>query len=98
MSLAPPDDSPTEAPDRSRFRVVADVLRAARSTDAKARILWDADLDPVRGERYLSLLDDAGLLDVDAGYAVTEAGRRYLADWDPIEPVVERVEDEVGDV
>lgn len=83
------DDTTTDPSHRSTFRIVADVLRAAQRTETKSRIFRRANLNHTRGERYLSFLDDVGLVEVDDGVRVTEEGLGYLSDWTHLEQYLE---------
>lgn len=85
MMVGTRKDTTTDPAHRSAFRIVADVLRAARSTDTKSRIFRRANLNHTRGERYLTFCDAAGLLEVEDGVRVTEEGLGYLSDWTHLE-------------
>lgn len=84
----------TDTDHRSSLQIVADVLRAARYENTKSCLFRQANLNHVRGERYLDFCRHRGLLDADdGGYEVTRKGRAFLSDWNHLEDYLVKVED-----
>lgn len=83
--MATMTDGTTDPGRRSAFRIVADLLRAAEMTDVRSRVFRRADLNHTRGERYLTFLDEVGLVETGDGIEVTDEGQGYLSDWDHLE-------------
>lgn len=88
-------DTTPDPAHRSTFRIVAEVLRAARRTDTKSRVFRRANLNHTRGERYLHLCEEMGLLEIDDGVRVTEEGRGYLSDWTHLEQYLDPLREEL---
>jgi len=72
---------------RSKGRIFADILRAVQDGPAKVtHILYRANLSHDRLTRYLSQLEESGLIvrqqDGDKiTYAITEKGQRFLVEF-----------------
>lgn len=83
-----------ETDHRSSLRIVADVLRAAMYENTKSCLFRQANLNHVRGERYLDFCVERRLIRPHAdGYEVTEKGRAYLNDWAHLEQYLVAVEE-----
>ena len=69
---------------RGRLDIVRDVLSIASVKVRKTRIMYGANLSFVQLEKYLSLLQESGLLehDGDSSYLVTERGMAFLQLYD----------------
>lgn len=90
-SRTDPADPPR---DRSTYRIVADLLRAAREADTRTRIVRQAGLDPAHGQRVLTFMEETGLVELDDdGWRVTDEGRGYLTDWARLEGIVVEVDE-----
>ena len=64
---------------RSRFDIIADVMRVAGKGANKTRIMYLANLSYLLLEKYLWETIRAGFLQLgDGGYSVTEKGEEFL--------------------
>ena len=65
---------------RSRFEIMADIIRACLSPRGKTRIMCKVKLNFRQANDYLSQLTSLGLLSKENGkYVTTEKGREYLS-------------------
>lgn len=69
---------------RSRIEVIADILAEASNGANKTRVMYRANLNFLRFDRYFSQLMDKGLIveenssDGKVIYRTTDAGKRFL--------------------
>lgn len=83
-----------ETDHRSSLRIVADLIRATMYENTKSCLFRQANLNHVRGQRYLDFCTERGLIRPLAdGYEVTEKGRGYLSDWGHLERYLVAVEE-----
>lgn len=84
----------TSTDQRSSIQIVADVLRAARYEGTKSCVFRQANLNHMRGERYLEFCTGRGLLEETGdGFDVTRKGRSFLSDWSHLEDYLVKVEE-----
>lgn len=88
---------------RSRFEVIADILRVVRKRGTKARVMLSARVNGAIAGEYLNLLQNGGLLRRVDGenqpYLITERGTEYLEVYDSLNnllslPVISKISDE----
>lgn len=74
---------------RSRFEILADILRLAREEAKKTRILYQANLNHAQLQRYLAFLTDKGFLERQDNphirYKTTEKGLKFLSMFQKID-------------
>lgn len=67
---------------RSYFEIIADILKLCRIKANKTRILYQVNLNYILLQKYLNLLMDKGLLEVDEDrrkwYTTTDKGEDFL--------------------
>ena len=67
---------------RGKLEIMADVLSAARKGARKTEIVYKANLNFNRVERYLLHLEENGLIaNTGALYTTTDKGRKFLHDF-----------------
>ena len=67
---------------RGKLEIMADVLSAARKGARKTEIVYKANLNFNRVERYLLHLEENGLIEnTGALYTTTDKGRKFLHDF-----------------
>lgn len=66
---------------RDSVDIVADLVRGARRVTAKTPLFHEANLNAVRGNEYLAICVDAGLIDetIHGRYVATDRGEEYVA-------------------
>ncbi len=88
---------------RSRFEVIADILRVVRQRGTKAKVMLSARVNGAIAGEYLNLLEKGGLLGRVDGenqpYLITERGTEYLEVYDSLNnllslPVISKVSDQ----
>lgn len=74
---------------RTRFEIMVDILTVARKGALKTQIVYRANLNYNRVDKYLSFLERNGLLENhDAIYATTAKGEEFLHDYSNIKSLL----------
>lgn len=81
---------------RNAVQIIADVLSVASSGVNKTRIVYRANLNAVRAEKYIRYLMARGFMSVEEGpaggvYTVTEKGKEWLSKYKELEQRLERL-------
>ena len=67
---------------RGRFRLISDILSAAKNPSTKTSIVYSANLSFEQAQKYLDMLEEDGLLESHSSghkkYKITEKGRKFL--------------------
>lgn len=81
---------------RNAIQILADILSVASSGVHKTRIIYRANLNAVRAEKYIRYLIAKGLMSVEEGptggiYTATEKGKEWLSKYKELEQRLERL-------
>jgi len=86
--MFPLEQRPREIGNRTRLEILASMLKVASNGALKTHIMYKANLSHKQLERYLTFLEEKGLLaqavDEDVGnriYRITEKGFDFLRDY-----------------
>jgi len=64
---------------RSRIDIVVDVLKTVNNETTKTQVVYQANLNFKRADRYLKILQDMGLVEKASNrYRITENGKSIL--------------------
>ena len=70
---------------RSRIQIAADIIEIAKNGSRKTRIMYQGNLSFDLLQKYLDLLMNFGLIQIQDGneitYVATEKGRQFLEDF-----------------
>jgi predicted transcriptional regulator len=81
---------------RSRIRITADILEIAKVGSRKTRIMYQGNLSFDLLQKYLDMLVNYDLLEVNNGpektYVTTEKGKEFLEDYQELRKYSERAE------
>jgi predicted transcriptional regulator len=81
---------------RSRIQIAADILEIAKNGSRKTRIMYMGNLSFDLLQKYLDMLVNYELIEVQAGpeksYVATEKGRRFLEDYRELQKYSEMAE------
>ena len=67
---------------RSKFEIMVDILSVSRHGALKTQIVYRANLNYNRVDRYLKFLERNGLLvPLDTGYTTTKKGEEFLHEY-----------------
>jgi len=67
---------------RGRLEIIADILLVAREGAKKTQIVYKANLNFKRVEKYLPYLGEKGFIENTSGeYRTTEKGKEFLRDY-----------------
>ena len=67
---------------RTKFETMVDILRVSRQGALKTQIVYRANLNYNRVDRYLRFLERNGLLEREgSGYITTEKGEAFLREY-----------------
>ena len=84
---------------RSSLEIVHDMLSVATEKCKKTRILYDAHLNYLLLEKYLSVLLKNGLLEIDGSfYLVTWKGKDFLQKYEDYLERCSRIDKEITDM
>lgn len=74
---------------RSRIQIAADIIEIARSGSRKTRIMYLGNLSFDLLQKYLDMLVNFGLIEVqgesEVKYVATEKGRQFLEDFNELQ-------------
>jgi predicted transcriptional regulator len=74
---------------RTRFEIMVDILSVSRKGALKTQIVYKANLNYNRVDRYLAYLERNGLLENrDSIYATTKKGEEFLHDYSNIKTLL----------
>ena len=74
---------------RSKLEIMADILSTAREGVRKTRIIYGANLNFNRAERYILFLEERGLIkNSGAVYETTEKGKEFLHEYRRIKELI----------
>ena len=67
---------------RGRFRLIRDILTAAKKSSTKTSIVYSANLSFEQAQKYLDMLEEDDLLESHSSahkeYKTTQKGRKFL--------------------
>jgi len=67
---------------RGKLEIIAEILYIAREGVGKTEIVYKANLNFIRVKRYLSYLEEKGLIENSSSeYKTTEKGKDFLRDY-----------------
>lgn len=70
---------------RSKFEIMVDILSVAQTAPRKTEIVYKANLNFNRLERYLSYLEEKGLIvNLGSEYKTTEKGKEFLQEFNEV--------------
>lgn len=77
---------------RSKLDLYADILKAVKDESRKTHIVFEANLNFKRCEKYLEKLKENGLVEINAHsplqWDITDKGREYLEKYDQIREIL----------
>ena len=77
---------------RSRIDIVVDILKTVNNERTKTQVVYQANLNFKRADRYLQMLQNMGLVEKERGrYRITENGREYLNRFNELNAVFQGV-------
>ena len=77
---------------RGRFRVLRDILSAAKEPSTKTSIVYEANLSFKQAKKYLTLLEKNGLVESHKSkhkkFEITEKGRNFLKTFEKLDDLI----------
>ena len=81
---------------RGRFRLISDILSAAKNPSTKTSIVYAANLSFEQAQKYLDMLEEDGLLESHRSghkkYETTDKGRRFLKTFRDLDGLLSKLE------
>lgn len=80
---------------RSKFEIIAEILRVCKGGARKTRIVYNANINFKLASQYLEKLKSCGFIELREGliYTTTERGRRFL---NQIGDIIDMIRDPQG--
>lgn len=70
---------------RGKLEIIADILSVTQKRAKKTEIVYKANINFTRVEKYLPYLMELGLIkQIDGEYLITEKGREFLRDYENV--------------
>ena len=74
---------------RSKLEIMVDILSVARKGAKKTAIVYTANLNFKRLDRYIPYLEDRGLIEkLDSQYTTTEKGEEFLREYQMMKDIL----------
>jgi len=70
---------------RSSFEIIAEILKTAKNGAKKTRIMYACGLSYNFVQKYLELLLETGLLEIETSYYTTDKGMGFLRNYQKLD-------------